>query len=601
MAANGNDSIEILRSELAAAHARIVDLEAELATLRTELVEVTKLSELQKADLDRYRAAIEASKPNQPERVARDQLQLAFERVLETFNVPPPANDAATDNNEDVAGTADDRLKSRGKGKGRDPHGRRALDLTNLPVEVVTIDPPEVVAVGGKGFRLVGQEISERVANKPASTVRLRIVRTKWAPMTPAADVAIATLECAMEEPPTVIVAPIPESVWPHTMADPSLMARIIIAKYGDCLPLHRQECMSERDGFIIPRSTQCGWLGPAHGVTYRVVDAMFTESRHHAFCIATDATGAPVRAPNKCEAWHIFVFIADRDHVVFRHSRDHTSVAIRSMLAGYRGHLLADAAPIYDAVYSSGDIIEVCCWFHCRRYFWRALESDRDRAFEALALIAKLFEIDRSCKDLPMPLKTKARADRSRPILELLDRWVDRHRAEIEPRGLLDKAIGYYRNQRDALRRFLSDGRIRLDNSISEQQLRNAVLGRHNWTFFANETGLRWYTTFRSLIASCALHGLNPQLYLEQLLRIAPHWPVTKMLELSPKYWAGTVARLDARHRAILERPWEATWPRVGNAIESRRERAVNRNQPPLPAPSCPAGATSLASEPSR
>lgn len=60
-------------------------------------------------------------------------------------------------------------------------------------------------------------------------------------------------------------------------------------------------------------------------------------------------------------------------------------------------------------------------------------------------------------------------------------------------------------------------------------------------------------------MIASCRLHGLNPQDYLEQLLRLAPHWPVTRMIELAAKYWARTIAGLDARQRAILARPWEA------------------------------------------
>ena len=49
-----------------------------------------------------------------------------------------------------------------------------------------------------------------------------------------------------------------------------------------------------------------------------------------------------------------------------------------------------------------------------------------------------------------------------------------------------------------------------------------------------------------------------KPQLYLEQVLRLAPHWPTTRMLELSPKYWARTLERLDARQRAIVAGPWE-------------------------------------------
>lgn len=269
---------------------------------------------------------------------------------------------------------------------------------------------------------------------------------------------------------------------------------------------------------------------------------------------------------------WHVFVLIADRDHVVFRYADEHSGATVRSLLKGFHGHLLADAAPIYDVLYRDEGMTEIACWFHCCRYFWKALETDRDRAMEALSLIAKLFEADRACRDLPMPDRTAVRARRSKPILALLDAWIARHRDHAEPRGRLAKAIGYYENQRTALRRFLDDGRLALDNGVSERELRNLVLGRHNWGSFANETGLKWYTVFRSLIASCALHELNAQEYIEQLLRLAPHWPVTRMLDLAPKYWAKTIAGLDAHHRAILDRPWEAEHSVTVAAAETLR-----------------------------
>jgi len=232
-------------------------------------------------------------------------------------------------------------------------------------------------------------------------------------------------------------------------------------------------------------------------------------------------------------------------------------------MLGGFRGNLLADAAAIYDTLHRDG-AIEVGCWFHLRRYFWRGLPSDPQRALEALSLIAKLFEIERDCRGLSLSEHTAQRAARAKPVLDILDKWIERNRDEVDPRGPLDQGIGYYQNQREALHRFLGDGRLRLDNSISEQQLRNAVLGRHNWMFFANETGLKWYTKFRSLIASCALHDINAHQYLEQVLRLAPHWPVSRVLELSPKYWKTTLDNLDERHQRILIPPWEREWPVV-------------------------------------
>jgi transposase len=422
----------------------------------------------------------------------------------------------------------------------------------------VELDPEEVIAAGGKGYRLVGEEVAHRVAYQRAGYIRLTVVRRKWAridvdasPIDPLAGLQNLPL-------PPVVIAETPSCMWPRFMADPSAIANIIISKYGDILPLHRQETISAREGFALPRSTQCGWLTEAYQVTYRIVEAMATEALRSAFCIATDATGAPVKGAAGCEKWHVFVFAADRDHVFFRYTDAHSSANVSTMLKGFHGYVLADAATIYDVLYQPGEMVEVACWYHQRKYFWKALESDPARAYEALSLIAKLFRVARECADIPMPERTGERAARAGPILELFDRWIEAHRDAVDPRSPLDAAITYYNNQRDALRRFLEDGRLPLDNSVSERGLRNLVLGRANWLYFANETGLKWYCTFRSLIASCALHQVNPQTYLEQVLRLAPHWPVHRMIELAPKYWTRTLSRLDEHHRAMLVQPWD-------------------------------------------
>ena len=360
------------------------------------------------------------------------------------------------------------------------------------------------------------------------------------------------TAEADATESP-IVTATIPRGVWPGVMGDPSAIAHIIVSKYDDLLPLNRQEGISARDGFRLPRSTQCSWLRGANGFCAPVVDAMFDDGKRHAFMIATDATGASVLPPRwhpdeprpdppeesrRCESWHVFVFLADRDHVVFRYDREHSGAVFTKFLAGYHGNIQADAASVFDVLYRDHGMVEHGCWSHCRRPFYRALESDRPRALEALALIGKIFEVDRKLRLEGHDLETftALRREGAKPILDLFDKWVDTNREVVDPRSPLDSAIGYYDNQRDALHRFLHDGRIRLDNNLSEQALRKLRVGEANWVFFANETGIAWYTTFRSLIASCLLHRLDPQLYLEQLLRLLPHWPNPRVLELSPK-----------------------------------------------------------------
>ncbi|HTB75602.1 MAG TPA: IS66 family transposase [Polyangiaceae bacterium] len=585
--------------------ARVPALEAEIETLRGQLREALKLIDLQSADIARYRAAVEASAPHQPERVPAQELKLILERVAADLPNTARANDGSSPagSAEGVpapAGAPEGASNSPGteattketcagdeahapangttagpktnEGRGRHAHGRRKLDLTSLPVVVVEIMPDEVRAAGGVGYERIGEEISDRLAFRPGSYVRLRIVRPTFVAVSPKVEVTTTEGPTSTEHlakptakaPPaprlgSLWCAPLPGCLWPYVMADTSAIAHIIVSKYDDFLPLNRQERISMREGFVLPRSTQCGWLGTAYELLYRIVDAMWEEARRTAFCIATDATGAPVRAKGACVNWHVFVMIADKDHIVFRPTREHTSATMETMFEGFHGRLLADAAPIYDVLYREHEVVEVGCWSHARRYFWRALGSDRERAMEALAIIAKLFEVAHACRDLPLPERTGERAARAGPVLALFDRWIERHREDVDERGPLAKAIGYYTNQREALRRFLTDGRLRLDNNISEQQVRNLVLGRANWTFFENRAGLSWYATFRSLIASCVLHGLNAEQYLEEVLRLAPHWPVTRMLELAPKDWTRTRAGLDEHQRAIVARPWES------------------------------------------
>jgi transposase len=446
------------------------------------------------------------------------------------------------------------------------------MDPEKLPLKLIELDPPEVAAARGEGFRLIGEDTSSRVGFMRGGYIHLKVVRRKWARAdADDTEIDLSGAGLASQPLPPVVVAELPDCLWPRFMADPSAIANVIVSKYGDLLPLNRQETISERNGFALARSTMCNWLKEAHGLLGGVVDAMFVEARATAFCIATDATGAKVKGKGGCDSWHVFVFIADDDHVVFRHTEEHTKEVISALLEGFTGHVLADASKVYDVLYRDHEMTEVACWAHQRRYIWKALETEPTEAYEFLALISKLFAVERECKDLPLRDIAAHRTARAGPLLEAIDEWVAKHRDTVDPSGRIRAAITYYDNQREALREFLNDPRLLIHNTISEQPLRNLALGRANWMYFANEAGLRWYTVFRSLIASCALHDINSQMYLEQVLRLAPHWPASRLLELSPKYWRQTCARLTEAQRAILTSPWD---------LESRLVVALTRRR---------------------
>ena len=358
--------------------------------------------------------------------------------------------------------------------------------------------------------------------------------------------------------PGRIYQAEVPDWLWPRFIADPSAIAHSIISKYADTIPLHRQERMRARDGVRIARSTVCGWFDAAYGYLRHIVEAMFDEAKRTAPLIAGDATGVSVRVPGGSERWHIFVFIAGGDHVIYRYSRHHSSEAITSMLEGFRGKLLVDAAVIYDVLFEEHGVIEVGCWAHVRRYFWKALQTQPKLALEGLSMINQLFAIEQRIAHLSPEQRVRERAGTSAPILLVFDDWVQKSRALADARGPLARAFTYYKNQRSALHRFLEDGTLPIHNNRSEGSLRSVALGRDAWFAYDKETGLKWDTVFRSLIASAVLHDLNPEQYLEEVLRLVPHWPVNRVLELAPNHWTATRAKLTERQLATINPPWK-------------------------------------------
>jgi transposase len=538
---------DALGVELARAHARIIELVAAGDALRVQLAETVKVTELQAADLARYKKLIEGqTTPHQPERVDRDRLQLVFAEMEEAKALATVVEDAKTAADAQAAAeeepSAPTRSTPKGGGGGRGQ--RRVPDESKLRVLEERIVPEEVLASGGKGWRELTPEVTLRKAWRAAEVVWIRVVRTAW--VRDDGDTGAARFA----------VAPVPDWALPSMKADASVIAPVVVQKYGVAQPLHRQEVLSKWMGEHVPRSSMSDWCAYAHGALSPIVEAMHQEALRDSFTIATDATSAPVRIDGGTVNWHMFVFVSDVGHVTFRHVRHHDSASIRGLLTGFTGHLLADAASIYDGLAQLGMTL-LACWVHARRYFWKATLTESARAHEAMALIDRLFAIDAQSKRVPRAKRGELRATYARPVISALDAWVDRVNPAAEPGGRLRAALTYYENQREALHRFLDDGRIEMHNNGSERQLRALVMGLNNWQQFETKTGVAWYATFRSLIASCALHQLNPIEYVEDVLRLVRHWPAERVFELAPKYWMATRAGLDPRLRRALEPPW--------------------------------------------
>jgi transposase len=95
--------------------------------------------------------------------------------------------------------------------------------------------------------------------------------------------------------------------------------------------------------------------------------------------------------------------------------------------------------------------------------------------------------------------------------------------RTQVLDKGDLAKAIDYALSNWIALCRYCEDGRLDIDNNGAERELRAVAVGRKNWIFFGNETGMRTAGVMYMLIAPCKAIGVDPRTYLRDVqLRVA-------------------------------------------------------------------------------
>jgi transposase len=532
---------------------RFVQQEKQLEHVTHERDEYRKLYELTHLELERTRRHLFGQKA---ERVDPAQTQLALDAVVQTIRDSAGNGEPASSlpNQSDTNGSQGDAAPPpanppKANERKHTPHGRQKLP-EHLPIEEIVIMPPEVSGELAESLVRIGEDVSETLEWRAATMVRLRIVRPKFA--------------FKGEPERGVISAPAPEAPLRRSMGGAGLIAYVLMSKYGDHLPLHRQEKIYARSGVSLARSTMCNWVDESTSLLKYIVEAMAKDARN-AHCIAIDATGVLVQAKEKCRRGYFWVMVADRDHVLFRFTPRHVQDGPKEFLRGYKGYVLADASSVYERLYEEEDVTEVGCWAHSRRRFYEALSSDKERALAGIGFIGQLYEIDNDIKkrDLAPSARTEERRKRAEPILATFRIWLEVEKLSALPKSPIGKAIAYTLNHWVPLTRFVEDGRLRLDNNRSELELRREAVGRKNWLFCGSEDGAEWNAIAVSLIASCELHGIEPWAYLRDVLILLPDWPRDRVLELAPKFWQQTLENSDAQKRLD-----DSIWSRVHRTL---------------------------------
>ena len=505
----------------------IDDLPDDIALLKQMLIDSNRLLHAEMAKKDRLIEQLQRQVEQllrrqygrQSERVDPNQLELALQEALDEGLLPrdeqpaePPEPPGAEDENP-----------SRRRG-----HGRRRLPVSLLRQRVEYDVAPEDLPCPEceTPRRRISQRVSEQLEFVPASLIVREHVELIYS--------------CkACEE--HVISGKKPPQPIDKGLAGPALLAQVVTSRFADHLPFYRQQQIFSRHGVDLDRSTLCDWTRACADLLEPIVRHMAEEvvkgSKVH-----TDDTPVAVldKSLGKTRRGRLWTYIGgeEHEHIVFDYTPTRGRDGPMQFLRGFEGYLQADAYAGYNRIYAEQQVQEVACWAHARRKFFEASQHLSGDPFTAMAFVSQLYDIERRAKDLRVEERQAYRCQHARPVLDAFKTWLDGRAVVVRPKSQLGAAIGYVQRQWDALVRYTEQGYLEIDNNRAERALRSVAIGRKNWMFLGNDDSGQRTAVLYSLVVSCKNLGIDPFVYLRDVLERLPTHPPEQIADLTPKAW---------------------------------------------------------------
>ena len=463
------------------------------------------------------------------EKIDPAQLLLMLELMV-TQAVDESTDLAATTAEDEVLDREHDELEAATPSAPRRRPVRRRLPRT-LPRDVIHHELAEderSCATCGEPMTKIGEDVSELLELVPAHFRVQEHRRAKYA--------------CGRCKDGVKSAAG-PDKLIDKGLAGPGLLAHVAVSKYEDHLPLHRLAEIYARGGVELASSTLCGWVEAVAEEVRPVVERIW-EKAQASHTLQTDGSGLRVLDrddPEGVRTGTMWCFVGDEQYVVFKYAPTGSGEdGPWKFLAGREGYLQADAARVFDRLYNGAkaSATEVGCWAHARRKFHALVDSDARVAYP-LKLISQVYRVEDLAdrRGLDAEARERLRQERASPILERLDRWLQRTVMSEPPASALAKACGYSLKQWVALTEFLGDGLLPLDNNCCERQIRSLAVGRKNYLFAGSDAGADRAAILYSLLRTAALAGIDTYAYLIKLLeRLAAGWPQRRIDELLPE-----------------------------------------------------------------
>lgn len=380
------------------------------------------------------------------------------------------------------------------------------------------------------GLKKIGNEVTEVLDYIPGELYVKQLIRPKY-------------IQGATNNTSTVITASLPGRIMEKCMAGEGLLAQIIVDKYVDHSPLHRQNQKFERSGVKIAQSTINDWV---KAVLTHITALYEAHKRLVLACgyLHADETTLKVLDENKKGTTHIgyyWVYHNSKEKLVlFDYRQGRGREGPNDILKDYQGYLQTDGYGVYDDFDKRPGITLIHCMAHARRKFAESLQEDRVRAEYALTLFQQLYAIERTIKEdaLTEQQALQLRQEQALPILKRLKEWMTAEYPNVRPKSPIGQAIGYCLPRWEKLSIYTTNGSLKIDNNPVENALRPIPLGRKNYLFAGSHEAAGRAAMIYSLFATCKFHNINPYNWLKDVLERLHLYTTSNIAELLPQNW---------------------------------------------------------------
>jgi len=361
---------------------------------------------------------------------------------------------------------------------------RRPLPAHFPRVEKIIDLSDDQKAAMGDEWSFIGYDTSEQLAVIPRQHYVIAYKRAKYVPKhddVPGAGQGVS-------------IAARPDQILPKALAHSSVIADVVVRKFVDGLPLYRQEQIYAREGIDLSRQTMSGWVIQLHERLSPLMTAM-QRFLHQGRTLHIDETRLQVlNEPGRENSqlsymWAYVGGLPDKPVVWFQYADSRGGEVPKHFLCANDEppgmYLVTDGYEGYNALSQSpGILAHAACWAHVRRRFVEATHGRKNTAaaHQMVALIRKLYQIERNAKESSPAARKALRQEQAKPILDKIKQWLDQKVPQLLPKSPLGTAIAYTLKLWPKLTTYLEDGHIAIDNNRAENAIRPFVIGRKAW-----------------------------------------------------------------------------------------------------------------------